>query len=103
MTKILDPRQVAATGLLDPDKVDRLVQDHLRGRHDYSMQLWSVLSLEYWHRKYIEDGSRIESSTNDTAFPGNVDRLNRPVRKDRQERTGLKGQGLPEPKHRVKR
>ncbi len=59
MTWMLDPRQVAATGLLDPAKVDELVQDHLRGRQDYSMQLWSVLSLEYWHRKYIEDSSRL--------------------------------------------
>ncbi len=66
---ILDPHEVAATGLLDPDKVDRLVQDHLRGRQDYSMQLWSVLSLEYWYRKHIEDGSRIDSSNRDSA-PG---------------------------------
>jgi len=61
MTRILDPRQVATTGLLEPGKVDQLVHDHLQGRQDYSMQLWSVLSLEYWHRKYIEDGSRLDS------------------------------------------
>lgn len=103
MTRILDPRQVAVTGLLDPDKVDRLVQDHLRGRQDYSMQLWSVLSLEYWHRKYIEDGSRLDSSTNDMAFPETIDRVNRRVRKNGQERTGLEGQGRSELQHRAKR
>jgi asparagine synthase (glutamine-hydrolysing) len=103
MTRILDPRQVAETGLLDPDKVDRLVQGHLHGRQDYSMQLWSLLSLEYWHRKYIEDGSRLDTSTNDSAVRETFERVKRPVGKDRQERTGVKGLGRAEPQDQVNR
>lgn len=103
MTRILDRRQVAATGLLDPDKVDRLVQDHLRGRQDYSMQLWSVLSLEYWHRKYIEDGSRLDTPTDDSAFPGAIDRANRSVRKEGQTESRIDGQRRAEPQHRANR
>jgi hypothetical protein len=29
--------------------------DHLSGRRDYSLQLWSVVALEGWYRMYIED------------------------------------------------
>jgi hypothetical protein len=30
--------------------------DHLTGRRDYSLQLWSLVTLEAWYRMYIEDG-----------------------------------------------
>ncbi len=49
----LSRESVAESGLLSPEGVDRLLQDHLRGHHDYSMQLWSVISLEFWHRRFI--------------------------------------------------
>jgi len=103
MTRILDRRQVAATGLLDPDKVDRLVQDHLRGRQDYSMQLWSVLSLEYWHRKYIEDGSRLDSPTDDSTFTGAIDRANGSAKKDGQKIIRVDGHRWAGSQHRVNR
>ncbi len=49
----LRPEAVAESGLLSPDGVSRLVSEHLSGRQDYSMQLWSVISLEFWHRRFI--------------------------------------------------
>ncbi len=103
MTRILDPRQVAATGLLDPDKVDRLVQDHLRGRQDYSMQLWSVLSLEYWYRRHIEDGSRLDSTINDSVIPAPFDRVRQPVTKVPQEKINDGKNGQTERQYQVKR
>jgi len=51
----LSSEHIARTGLLDGGKVQTLIGDHLGGRHDYSMQLWSVIMLEAWHRMYIED------------------------------------------------
>ncbi len=51
----LAPEQVARTGLLSPSAVSRVVQEHLSGARDYSLQLWSVVALEAWHRMYIED------------------------------------------------
>ncbi|MCP5179536.1 MAG: asparagine synthase (glutamine-hydrolyzing) [Pseudomonadales bacterium] len=50
---------VARTGLLNPDRVNAMVQLHLAGKHDYSMQLWSILSLEHWYRRHIEEGGRL--------------------------------------------
>jgi Asparagine synthase len=46
--------QIARTGLLDPAAVERLIGEHLAGLRDYSLQLWSLLTLETWHRMYIE-------------------------------------------------
>jgi asparagine synthase (glutamine-hydrolysing) len=50
----LDSRVIASSGLLSPFHVERLVNEHLSGRHDHSMQLWSVLSLQSWHRIWVE-------------------------------------------------
>lgn len=52
----LSREQIAVTGLFNPDAVQELLADHLSGRRDYSLQLWSLLSVETWHRMFIEDG-----------------------------------------------
>lgn len=31
--------------------VDKLVEEHARGRRDHSYLLWSLMALELWHRK----------------------------------------------------
>src|SRR2546430_4525347 len=54
---ILSAEQVGRSGLLNPAAVQRLIADLLSGRRDYSLQLWSLLTLEAWHRMYIEDRS----------------------------------------------
>jgi hypothetical protein len=45
---------VRRSGLLDRG-VQRLLGEHMSGRRDYSLQLWSLLALETWYRMYIED------------------------------------------------
>ena len=54
ITGFLSAENVRKSGLLNPLAVQKLIQDHLSGLKDYSMQLWSVLALEAWHRMYIE-------------------------------------------------
>jgi asparagine synthase (glutamine-hydrolysing) len=56
LLRFLSRENVAASGLLDPDAVTALIVEHLSGRRDYSLQLWSLLALETWFRMYIEDG-----------------------------------------------
>lgn len=51
----LSREQIQRSGLLNGDKVQEVVQDHLTGRRDYSLQLWSLVALEAWYRMYIED------------------------------------------------
>jgi asparagine synthase (glutamine-hydrolysing) len=52
----LSPEQISRTGLFAPDTVQELIGDHLAGRRDYSLQLWSLMMVEAWHRMFIEDG-----------------------------------------------
>jgi len=56
LLSFLSKENVKRSGLLDPDTVTALIGDHLSGRRDYSLQLWSLLALETWFRMYIEDG-----------------------------------------------
>ena len=52
--QFLSERAVAESGLLEPAGVSRMVAAHLNGHQDYSMQLWSLISLEFWHRLFIQ-------------------------------------------------
>jgi asparagine synthase (glutamine-hydrolysing) len=56
LLSFLSRENVKRSGLLDPDSVVALIGEHLSGRRDYSLQLWSLLALETWFRMYIEDG-----------------------------------------------
>ena len=40
--------------------IDTLLEEHRRGRRDNSRHLWTLLTLELWHRAYI-DGDRQRS------------------------------------------
>jgi asparagine synthase (glutamine-hydrolysing) len=41
-------------GLFKPDKVKRLVELHTRAERDYSAQLWTLLMLELWFKRFID-------------------------------------------------
>ena len=51
----LSREQIERSGLLCHDGVRQILDHHLAGKRDYSLQLWSLLALEAWHRMYIED------------------------------------------------
>jgi len=61
LLSFLSLRAVAESGLLQPQTVQDIVHEHLSGRRDYSMALWSILALEMWHRVYIESGCSDEA------------------------------------------
>lgn len=41
-------------GYFDPEAVKGLIKSHSDGKKDYSSQLWSLLMLELWHRRFID-------------------------------------------------
>lgn len=41
-------------GLLDTQAVDRLIDEHLNGQRDHGHRLWTLLTLEMWHRTFID-------------------------------------------------
>ncbi len=55
MLEFLSRDNVERSGVLSYEGVSRVLGDHLSGRRDYSLQLWSILAIEAWHRMYIED------------------------------------------------
>jgi asparagine synthase (glutamine-hydrolysing) len=50
---LLDRRSVER-GLIDPQAVNRLLDDHAEGRTDGGDRIWSLLNLELWHRTFID-------------------------------------------------
>lgn len=51
----LSTEQLEKSGLLNPETVRKLLNDHVSGRNNYSLQLWSIVALETWYRMYIDD------------------------------------------------
>jgi asparagine synthase (glutamine-hydrolysing) len=43
-----------ARGYYDPHVLRDYVDDHLEGRRDRSRELWTLLTLELWHRAYVD-------------------------------------------------
>ena len=41
-------------GYFEPVAVDRVLDEHLAGRRDRSLQLWQLLMFELWHREYLD-------------------------------------------------
>jgi asparagine synthase (glutamine-hydrolysing) len=41
-------------GLFDMTAVARLLDDHAAGKRDHAQRLWALLTLEWWHRLYID-------------------------------------------------
>lgn len=56
LDSFLSTENIEKSGLFDPDAVNSLISAHMKGERDYSLQLWSLLSVEVWYRMYIEDG-----------------------------------------------
>jgi asparagine synthase (glutamine-hydrolysing) len=45
-------------GYYDPAVLRGYVEDHLSGRRDRSGELWTLLTLELWHRAYVDASPR---------------------------------------------
>ncbi|MDA8019222.1 MAG: asparagine synthase (glutamine-hydrolyzing) [Thermoanaerobaculia bacterium] len=52
LEEMLGPSRLAASGFFRPDVVERLVREHVAGRHDHRKILWTLLSFELWRDRY---------------------------------------------------
>lgn len=50
---LLDPRRLAADGLIEPAPVRQAWQEHVRGRQDHAARLWIVLMLQAWRERWV--------------------------------------------------
>jgi asparagine synthase (glutamine-hydrolysing) len=55
---LLSATQLRRRGLFRPEAVRRFVEEHRRGREDWSMQLWQFLTLELWMQTFLDGGAR---------------------------------------------
>jgi asparagine synthase (glutamine-hydrolysing) len=53
---LLCESQVRRRGLLRPAAVRGLIEQHRRGTHDCSMQIWQLLTLELWMQMFLDGG-----------------------------------------------
>lgn len=49
---MLDPQRLRRTGLLQPAAVQALLSEHQAGTRNWSGQLWALLMLEEWNRRW---------------------------------------------------
>ena len=49
-------------GYVRSDYIDLILDEHHKGRRDHSQPLWALLILELWHRRYIDESPRKEST-----------------------------------------
>lgn len=58
LREILLSRRARERGLLDITVVERLIREHESGARDHNRQLWALLTLEEWHRQFV-DGAQV--------------------------------------------
>jgi asparagine synthase (glutamine-hydrolysing) len=52
---ILLSERAMSRGYFKPEALTRLVDEHLNGKVDRGRSLWTLLSLEIWHRLFVDD------------------------------------------------
>ncbi len=59
LREVLLDRRSLERGLFRPGAVEQLVEEHVNGRWDHSYRLWSLLVLELWQQRYLDDGATL--------------------------------------------
>jgi hypothetical protein len=59
--ELLATRSLADIPALDAAAVSAVVHDHMSGRRSYGFELWGLMVLVAWHRKYVRDRSGVPS------------------------------------------
>ncbi|KPJ58126.1 MAG: asparagine synthase, partial [Planctomycetes bacterium DG_23] len=55
---VLSPRALAR-GYFREEAVRELIQQHIEGQFDHGYRLWSLLNLELWHQRFIDQPPRL--------------------------------------------
>jgi asparagine synthase (glutamine-hydrolysing) len=56
--ELLNESAIRRRGLFEPHEVRKLIEQHRTGRHDWSYQLWQLLTLEIWMQTFLDSHSR---------------------------------------------
>jgi asparagine synthase (glutamine-hydrolysing) len=59
----LSPDNLARQGFFQPQPVERLLDEHVAGKEDWSRQLWGLLAFTLWYERHVEqEPPRLESA-----------------------------------------
>jgi len=58
---LLSPATVRQRGLLAPEAVAALLEEHDRGSADHGPVLWALMSVELWHRAFVDGRDRAKA------------------------------------------
>ncbi len=56
--EILTSARFRARGYFRPERVEAMLEEHVRGTRDYSMWIWCLLNFELWHRAFLDADTR---------------------------------------------
>jgi asparagine synthase (glutamine-hydrolysing) len=59
---LLSETRLQARGYFQPAAVRRFIDEHRRGRHDWSMQIWQFLTFELWLQAFVDAPNRVAES-----------------------------------------
>ncbi|MCQ3931002.1 MAG: asparagine synthase (glutamine-hydrolyzing) [Chloroflexi bacterium] len=51
---ILSFDRIRTRGFFDETAVQELIDQHMRGREDWSLQIWQLLTFELWHQQFLD-------------------------------------------------
>ncbi len=55
---LLSEQKIRGRGFFEPGAVRQLIEDHLSGREDWSMQIWQLLTFELWLQAFVDGGGQ---------------------------------------------
>lgn len=58
---VLLSEQAFSRGYFRPMAIRRLIDEHTTGQVDHEQELWLLLTLEFWHRLYVDDDGSQEA------------------------------------------
>ena len=50
----LSPSRIRDQGIFEPAACQRLISEHMTGRHDHRKPLWTLFVFQLWHRRWIQ-------------------------------------------------
>lgn len=53
MSTVLSDENIAAAGIVRPEKVKQLMEEHQTGRRDHRKKLWTLIVLHVWYEKML--------------------------------------------------
>jgi asparagine synthase (glutamine-hydrolysing) len=62
LDRLFDPQRLRRQGLVDPDPIHRLLDEHRARRADHGRRLWPLFVFQRWHERWMETDTERNAS-----------------------------------------